>query len=290
MDKADEVFWKEFAVVLVLLTIFAVAMFFLARTIGGRAFERTLQTDRAIAERIAPVGQVRIGEPGATVQATVQPASTVASTAAAEPGEGPSGEEIYNGTCVACHSTGVAGAPKVGDKAAWEPRAATGLDALLNSVVNGKGAMPPKAGNPALTEPGIKNAIAFMLEKTGVSPGASAAQAPAASAAQSSAPSAEPVAAAAQASASAAESAAGDGRAGEVVYNTTCMACHATGVAGAPKLGDKAAWSPRLSAGVDALVTSVVNGKGAMPPKGGNATLSNGDIRNAVHYMVQKSQ
>ena len=65
-----------------------------------------------------------------------------------------------------------------------------------------------------------------------------------------------------------------------------CVACHASGVAGAPKFGDKAAWAPRLATGLDALTTSVIKGKGAMPPKGGNASIPDADIRAAVEYMA----
>ena len=63
------------------------------------------------------------------------------------------------------------------------------------------------------------------------------------------------------------------------------MACHAAGVAGAPKIGDKAAWAPRLAAGVDGLTASVIKGKGAMPPKGGSGA-SEADIKAVVAYMV----
>lgn len=73
---------------------------------------------------------------------------------------------------------------------------------------------------------------------------------------------------------------------GKSVYDTTCVACHATGVANAPKLGDKAAWAPRVATGKDALVKSVVTGKGAMPPKAGNAGLAEADIKAAVDYML----
>jgi cytochrome c5 len=73
---------------------------------------------------------------------------------------------------------------------------------------------------------------------------------------------------------------------GKKVYETTCVACHATGVANAPKLGDKAAWSPRVATGKDALFKSVVNGKNAMPPKAGNPNLSDDDIKAAIDYML----
>ena len=77
---------------------------------------------------------------------------------------------------------------------------------------------------------------------------------------------------------------------GKKTYDTACMACHATGAANAPKLGDKAAWAPRIKTGTEALYTSVLMGKGAMPPKGGNATLADADVKAAVDYMVAGSK
>lgn len=78
----------------------------------------------------------------------------------------------------------------------------------------------------------------------------------------------------------------GDAAKGKSVYDAACMACHAAGVAGAPKTGDKAAWAPRLKTGKDALYTAALKGKGAMPPKGGNASLSDGDVKAAVDYLI----
>ena len=75
---------------------------------------------------------------------------------------------------------------------------------------------------------------------------------------------------------------------GKDVYESSCVACHATGAAGAPKLGDKSAWAPRLSAGADALHASAIKGKGAMPAKGGNAVLSDADVIAAVDFMTGK--
>ena len=83
--------------------------------------------------------------------------------AAALPALAADGKAVYDKTCVACHASGVANAPKFGDKAAWAPRAATGKAALLASVLKGKGAMPPKAGNTALKDDEITAAIDFML-------------------------------------------------------------------------------------------------------------------------------
>ena len=73
---------------------------------------------------------------------------------------------------------------------------------------------------------------------------------------------------------------------GKSVYDAACTVCHAAGVAGAPKTGDKAAWAPRLKTGVDALYATAIKGKGAMPPKGGNLSLSDADVKAAVDYLV----
>lgn len=70
---------------------------------------------------------------------------------------------------------------------------------------------------------------------------------------------------------------------GKEVYAKACALCHNTLP---PKLGDKAAWEPRVKLGVDAMVASVIKGKGAMPPKGGSASLSEADIKAAVEYMA----
>jgi len=85
-------------------------------------------------------------------------------------------------------------------------------------------------------------------------------------------------------------SASGGIKDGKAVYTQTCAPCHASGVAGAPKLGDRAAWAERLKAGEVGLVLSVLKGKGAMPPKGGNANLTDADVRAAVDYMIRMNQ
>ena len=76
-----------------------------------------------------------------------------------------SGEAIYASVCKACHETGVAGAPKTGDKAAWAPRLASGMAALLKSAANGKGAMPARGGAPDLSDDELKAAVAFLTGK-----------------------------------------------------------------------------------------------------------------------------
>ena len=78
--------------------------------------------------------------------------------------------------------------------------------------------------------------------------------------------------------------------AGVSVYNSKCVICHASGVAGAPKLGDKEAWAPRIAAGMDAMLANAIKGKNAMPPKGTCTECSDADLAAAIEYMVSKSQ
>ena len=77
---------------------------------------------------------------------------------------------------------------------------------------------------------------------------------------------------------------------GEKVYRKTCVVCHSDGISGAPRLGNTLEWAPRLAAGRDALVASVRNGKGLMPPKGGNPTFTEDELRAAVDYILSKAR
>jgi cytochrome c5 len=75
---------------------------------------------------------------------------------------------------------------------------------------------------------------------------------------------------------------------GQKIYQASCQACHVAGVAGAPKLGDKEAWAPRIAKGTDALFLSVKNGLNAMPPKGTCMSCSEDELRAAMEYMVEQ--
>jgi len=76
------------------------------------------------------------------------------------------GKAVYDKLCFACHQQSVAGSPKLGDKEAWAPRIKTGTGAMVQSVIKGKGAMPPKAGNPALGDAEIRAAVEFMVSQS----------------------------------------------------------------------------------------------------------------------------
>jgi len=130
-------------------------------------------------------------------------------------------------------------------------------------------------GDPAMTDEAVKKRLA-PVGKVEIDPNAPAAAAPAAVAA--------PVAAAAIPPPAAKGAPAATG--GKTTYDATCAACHGTGVAGAPKAGDKAAWAPRLKQGKDQLYANALKGKGAMPPKGGNLTLADADVKAAVDYLL----
>lgn len=77
---------------------------------------------------------------------------------------------------------------------------------------------------------------------------------------------------------------------GKAIFTQICRACHATGVAGAPVIGDKAAWAGRIANGPDNLLQSALRGKGGMPPKGGNPGLSDEQVRAAMEYMISQSR
>lgn len=201
MSKADDVFIRQFIIVLVLLAAYGVGAAVLGVWIAGAARDASAGSERATLERIAPVGMLKLGEPGQRARAEAEKAASesAAATAAADPaaestsdrsgaagttvvaaaspaapsGAGseavaaaaidPADEAIYKQYCFACHLTGVAEAPKTGDTEAWAPRAATGFDALFKSVVNGKGAMPARSGFPHLSDEELKAGIRYLL-------------------------------------------------------------------------------------------------------------------------------
>jgi cytochrome c5 len=145
-----------FVLILGALLAFTVIILIAANQIGaGKGDKQGEDPMRAaaVAERIMPVGKVNVGG-----------AADAAPAVAAAPR---SGSEVYTAHCFACHGTGAAGAPKVGDKGAWGPRAAQGIDALLKSAINGKNAMPPRGGSTASDEE-LKGAIEHMLKETGL--------------------------------------------------------------------------------------------------------------------------
>lgn len=217
----------------------------------------------SVAARIQPVGRIEFGAPTAAAGSRT-------------------GEGIVKTTCAACHQAGVANAPKIGDAKAWAAPVKQGLRSMLAIAIKGKGAMPPRGGDTSLTDEELARAIVFMANQSGAKLKEPAAPKQAAKPAPP-----QPQAQVAKKSAAKPAAAAADGKA---VYDKTCFACHAQSVAGSPRLGDKEAWAPRLKQGADVLLQSVLKGKGAMPPKGGNPALSDAEIWEAVQFMISQSR
>jgi cytochrome c5 len=240
-------------------------------------------SEQAVAARLQKIGAVEIKD-------------------LSDPASMKTGAQVYAAQCTACHAAGAANAPKVGDAAAWGPRLKTGYDALLTSALKGKGAMGAQGGGD-FSDFEIGRAVVYMANQAGgnlpepkmpaaataaaTTDAAPAAAAAAPTAAATPAPAAAP---AAPAVVAAAAPAAANGGAAPALYTSICSACHIAGVANAPKLGDKAAWAPRLAAGVDGLTASVIKGKGAMPPKGGAAAATDDEIKAVVSYMVANAK
>ena len=235
-------------------------------------------------------GEHGAGENENIVLSRIQPVGSVVIAEASAPKGTQSGEQVYGTVCKTCHEAGLAGAPKFGDKAAWAKVIAEGAKVAFTHAIGGFKAMPAKGGNSDLTDDEVKRAVAFMANKAGANWTAPAvtttAAAPAAAPVATAAAATPASAAAAPAAAPSAASAAVGPADGKKTYEATCIVCHGAGIAGAPKFGDKAAWAPRIKTGTDALMNAALHGKGAMPPKGGNTTLSDADVKAAVTYMV----
>jgi cytochrome c5 len=165
VKTTDKQFYMAFTLVLVALVVLTLFVAFVANVTGSKEVgDKTAHKLQQAKERIKPVGQVNLAS-SPSVDAQMNPStSSVAVTTVAAVTQ--SGEQVYNGICQSCHTIGLLDAPKVGDKAAWKARLATGVNALYASSINGKGMMPAKGGNPALSDADIKAAVDYMLEKS----------------------------------------------------------------------------------------------------------------------------
>ncbi|MDP9108669.1 MAG: c-type cytochrome [Pseudomonadota bacterium] len=253
------------------------------------------QTPAAISARLQPVADAGFTFKDVTAAKVLQ-----------------SGQAVYNAVCMACHAAGVAGAPKVGDAAAWSARIAQGYDTLVSHAINGIRGMPARGGNPDLDDVEVGRAVVFMANQAGAkfkepevkatvtaaapaaSESAAAAPAPAMSAAASSAgASVASPAAATPAAASTPTTVADKGSvaadAGKKLYGAVCVNCHGAGIAGSPKFGDKLAWADRIKQGQPTLYEHAIKGyqgkAGVMPAKGGSAA-SDDEVKAAVDYMT----
>lgn len=180
---------------------------------------------------------------------------TLSPTASAQRQER-SGVEVVQTVCAACHAKGENGAPRIGDKTAWATRAAQGLTALTEHALKGIRNMPAHGGSATLSNIEVERAITTMVNRSGgrwVEPLGGATPAVV--------------------------------RSSEQIVQTQCFKCHQEGLGGAPKIGDRAAWIPRLGKGLDTLVKSAVHGRGHMPARGGAPDLSDRELEGAIVYM-----
>jgi len=283
-EKLPGFFWVQVvaAVVVGILWLFAPSQ-------GGHDAD-VAKVDPIMVDALKPIGTVALAKPVVLA------------------GEPRAGDAIVEKNCNVCHSIGLANAPKLdaGAKADWEARLAGGFDAVVASAIKGKGGMPPRGGDPTLTDDEIAKSIMHMLLLVGVEVAEAAESKPAEEAPKvEAAPAVQETVAKveetdAETTVETAIVVAKDEPAkpavlvstalGESTYKSSCFACHDSGVANSPKFGDKAVWAPRIASGITALHTAAIKGKGAMPGKGGNPSLSDQAVMEAVNYMVINSQ
>jgi cytochrome c5 len=162
----DKKFFNTFMLVLGVLIAIALVLYLLARMIASNTQERQVQADpqvrAALLDRIAPVAKVAIaGQDNSALAAAQQEKAPAADLP---------GKDVFDQACQACHGLGVAGAPKVGDKAAWSTRIAQGNATLHKHAIEGfqgkAGFMPPKGGRVDMTDQSIMNAVDYMIAQS----------------------------------------------------------------------------------------------------------------------------
>lgn len=153
MSHQDKVFFSTFVGVLAFLVVLAVVFFAIAKTVTTQDEGKAAVDQKAVAERIKPVGEVTVGE--------AAPAAAAAGASATAR----SGEDVVKAVCGMCHASGAAGAPKIGDKAAWAPRIAQGVNVLVQHAMSGIRAMPPKGTCAACSDAEIKGAVEYLVSQ-----------------------------------------------------------------------------------------------------------------------------
>lgn len=173
---------------------------------------------------------------------------------------GQRGIDVFEAVCASCHIKGENGAPRIGDRAAWSGRAAQGLDGLTRNALAGIRKMPPHGGDASLSRLELQRAIVYIINQSGgnwvepVGPGNTEGR-----------------------------------RSGAQIAQTRCALCHASGFDGAPRIGDRVAWAQRTTPGIDRLVRTAVRGHRGMPPRGGDPSLTDAELRSAVIYMASSA-
>lgn len=227
------------------LAIFLIVMLFIG--IQGRMGQPDAapMSDKAVRERIQPFGKSLAIDPSAPrVERT--------------------GEQVYNEVCSGCHASGALGSPKYKEKADWSKRLSNGYDSLLTHALKGLNKMPPRGGDPDLSDLEVARGVVYMANAAGGNFEATLKKEP--------------------------EPSAADLARGKSVYADNCAGCHDAGVTGAQKLTDAKAWAPLLKEGKEYLYNVAIKGSFGGPAKGGNEKLSDADTRVAVDYMVAEAK
>ena len=168
-SQEDARFWNQFMLVTIALHVIIVGFFVLARSVGAvqdeaKGLDPTVQ--EAVDDRIRPPARVAVAgdappeEPAETVAAAQPPTAAAATTKL-------DAKQVFDTVCGTCHAAGIAGAPRFGDAAAWQPRIAQGKNVLYRHSIEGyqgqSGIMPPKGGRPDLSEDSVREAVDYML-------------------------------------------------------------------------------------------------------------------------------
>ncbi|MDO4226544.1 cytochrome c5 family protein [Neisseria sp.] len=264
-----------------IVILLAVLFFLVKLATSGYYSDVEASTPSATQTRIMPAGSVTMGDGTPVGQRT--------------------GEQIFNKICIQCHAAdgNIPNAPRVTHNNEWAPRIAKGFETLFNNALNGFNAMPAKGGQADLTDDELKRAIAYMANQSGgnlEAPAVGGASGAAASGTDASAASPASSPAASDAAGAAAPAAATASADGKKIFDTACAACHGatSAIPNSPKITKNDEWAPRIKQGKETLFKHALEGftgpsGSMMPAKGGNASLTDDEVKAAVTYMVNQS-
>ena len=159
----DKEFYGTFIAVMVGLAVLAVVLVFTAISLTSEVSE--YKSEEVVIENIKPVGEVYIAGESEPAEMATSPGAAMTADAG-EAAAPKSGDQVYSSSCLACHATGVAGAPKLGDAAAWAPRIAKGMDSLISNAINGINAMPPKGLCMTCSSEELQAAVEYMVSNS----------------------------------------------------------------------------------------------------------------------------
>lgn len=172
MSKQDTHFFNMFSIVIGLLVAIAIVLFALSRIVAGRTQEQHVRVEaeyiKSVKDRVQPFTRVAVAGQDNSALAIEAPAGAAPGGAEAAPMK--TGADVFEQACAACHGQGIAGAPKVGDGAAWAPRVAQGKDTLYKHAIEGftgkSGMMPPKGGRTDIPDELVRAAVDYMVEQS----------------------------------------------------------------------------------------------------------------------------